>query len=188
MKCDQVKAVIGLYLDSELDGRSAQEVRAHLEQCPDCAALYRDEQAFDEALRARLKPSAPTAPLWKREEALVAEAFARRAQGEARTGQRIRVLAPRTSFWREFLWPAPSYYAGLAVVWLLLLLFRPAQPETAGHPVTVRSQMSPQARFALLEQRRELKQMLANPETAPEEPREKAAPPHSERAVARREA
>jgi len=39
-----------------------------------------------------------------------------------------------------------------------------------------------------LEQRRELKKLLAAPESAPEEPREKAAPPRSERKERNREA
>ena len=61
MNCEQVREMIGLYLDSELDGRSAQEVRAHLEQCSECAGLCRAEQALSDALRAKLKPGAPTA-------------------------------------------------------------------------------------------------------------------------------
>ena len=187
MNCDQVREIIGLYLDSELDGRSATEVRAHLEECQECAALYHRERAFDEALRARLKPSAPTVSLWKAEEAFVAETLQRPIEGETAPRPRRGAAARRNSFWREFLWPAPSYYAGLAVVWLLLLALRPGPPEPA-RPAMAHPRMSPEARFALLEQRRELKELLASPDPAPKEQREKPAPPRSERPEPEREA
>jgi anti-sigma factor RsiW len=44
MQCDDVTVRLGAYLDGELSGQAAEEVRSHLEGCPAC--VRRQEQAF----------------------------------------------------------------------------------------------------------------------------------------------
>jgi anti-sigma factor RsiW len=187
MNCDQVKEMLGLYLDSELDGRSAQEVRTHLEQCQACAELCRTEQRFNEALQARLRPAAPTAALWEAEEAFVTEAFKHQGSDQATLGKSSLPRRPRSSFWREFLWPAPGYYAGLAAVWLLLLVLRPGAPVSGGQPTMARSRTASPSPSALFEQRREQLQALLRAEAAAEKPLKKTTSPRSEREETTRE-
>jgi hypothetical protein len=178
MKCSEVKELIGLCLDSELDPRGAQEMRRHLEQCPDCAKLCRAEQALDAALRSKLQPASPTASLWQAEEAFVAKAFPRRDREGVPRADAARAI---WSFCRQLLWPNPAYYAGLAVIWLFLLALSPATPGRATQAAAPRQGLSAQSRLVLLEQRRELRELLDSPEPAPQPRPQKTLAPRSER-------
>ena len=50
MKCEEVKSLFFLYLDSELDPRSVQEVNLHLEVCPSCRERWSFETALEESV------------------------------------------------------------------------------------------------------------------------------------------
>lgn len=181
MKCHKVKELIGAYLDSELDTRVTQQVLRHLDQCPACAALCRRDQAFQDALRRKLRESSRTPALWEAEEALVGETF--RTCEDRVAAEAEPTLATPTWFskWRDLLWPSPLYYAGLAVVWLFLLVATPGTPEPAKQTAMHRHRMSTASRLALLEQRRELQKMLAAPEAAAPEAEGPFLQPRSER-------
>lgn len=180
MNCDQVRELIGLYLDSELEARTAQEVREHLNHCPECAQVYRTEQTFLAALEAKLKEAAPTPSLWQAEEAFVARAFRDRAADRRAPLVREPGWGWGRAFWREFLWPSPAYYAGLSVVWAGLLVWRLAISEPVPSTAATPSRMSPATRLALLEQRRELRELLVGPEAGLRPPQAKALSPQSQ--------
>jgi mycothiol system anti-sigma-R factor len=50
--CDEDRAGILLYIDSELTGRHLEDFRTHLSGCPDCKAQLEEEQALSSLLRA----------------------------------------------------------------------------------------------------------------------------------------
>ncbi len=62
MNCGEVKGLIQLYLDSELDARSTLEAQRHLESCVSCArlldALHEQDRLLREAARAAAPDSA----------------------------------------------------------------------------------------------------------------------------------
>ncbi|MCX6905083.1 MAG: zf-HC2 domain-containing protein [Verrucomicrobia bacterium] len=181
MKCNKVKQLIGAYLDSELDTQVTQQVLRHLDQCPACAALCRREQAFEAALRRKLQASSRTPALWEAEEALVGETFRAREDRVAAEAEPNSATATWFSKWRDLLWPSPLYYAGLAAVWLFLLVAAPGTPEPAKQTAMHRHRMSTTSRLALLEQRRELQKLLAAPEAAAPETEGPFLQPRSER-------
>jgi anti-sigma factor RsiW len=50
MKCHQVRELFFLYLDSELDPRSAEDVNLHLEACAECRKRWNREAALEKAV------------------------------------------------------------------------------------------------------------------------------------------
>jgi hypothetical protein len=181
MNCREAKELIGPYLDSELDARSTLQVRQHLEQCAQCASQWRAEQALEVALRARLKDPPKTPSWWEDEERYVTRAFEQRAVAEAAGDRAAGRRAKRMAWWHELLWPSPAYYAGLAAVWLLLCL-GPTGLGSAKQATGPRPSLSRESRLVLLEQRQELRELLASPESTSSAPTEgKASAPHSER-------
>ena len=89
-----------------------------------------------------------------------------------------------TAWWREWLWPCPQAWAGLAALWLCILGFNAAtfhrRAEMASH------QPPPEVNTTLAAQRRELARLLDNfvestpiPRTAPPGPRSQSDSPPS---------
>lgn len=66
MKCDDLGPLMGAYLDSELDTRTAAEIAVHLDMCPDCAIAFAAARRDHERIAAFLQspPSADSAALW----------------------------------------------------------------------------------------------------------------------------
>ena len=60
LDCQTMGRLLHPYLDGELSAREALDIQAHLERCPDCAALYRNEKLFLDLLKGSL--SVPVAP------------------------------------------------------------------------------------------------------------------------------
>ena len=88
---------------------------------------------------------------------------------------------PGEPWWREWLWPSPRAWAGLAAAWVIILTLNTARLAT---PAGVANGSLPSSRemiMALSEQRRELAELLGDaqetsPATKPAPPR-----PRSER-------
>lgn len=60
LDCRAMQRFLHPYLDGELSARDAVDIQAHLDGCPDCVALYRNEQLYLELLKASLQhPPAP---------------------------------------------------------------------------------------------------------------------------------
>src|SRR5256712_13993200 len=60
LDCQTMGRLLHPYLDGELSAREALDIQAHLERCPDCAALYRNEKLFLDLLKGALP--VPVAP------------------------------------------------------------------------------------------------------------------------------
>ncbi|MCI0489610.1 MAG: zf-HC2 domain-containing protein [Blastocatellia bacterium] len=108
MNCGEVKEIIQLYMDSELEARDTLAVQRHLESCPSCSSLLSAFAEQDRALR----------------QAAHAEASDNRALRESILA-RIREHSPQpVSRWRS---PAilrrAAALAALAIAATLLILF-----------------------------------------------------------------
>ncbi len=65
MKCSEVRNLVRLYLDSELEPKPSLEVEQHLASCPECAGLYQAEEKFDDRLFQALSRGRRTPALWE---------------------------------------------------------------------------------------------------------------------------
>lgn len=90
LDCPAMQRFLHPYLDGELEARDAVDIQAHLDGCPDCAALYRSEKLFLDLLKTSLRhPVAPVGLEGKVRRALAGDAEPTPA------GRRVRfVLAP----------------------------------------------------------------------------------------------
>jgi len=90
-------------------------------------------------------------------------------------GDQSLLTSAATPWWREWLWPSPQAWAGLAAVWLVILGLN---ATTASRSIEIAKQSpktSPEVETTLAAQRRELARLLDNfsePTPAP-----KAGPP-----------
>jgi len=55
--CQAMYRIMHAYLDGELSAREIVEIQTHLDQCPDCALLYRNEKLFLDLLKESLPSS-----------------------------------------------------------------------------------------------------------------------------------
>ena len=72
MKCAEVRKLVRLYLDSELDAKHSFEVEQHLESCVECAGLFEAEKKFDVRLGRFLRDGHATRALWENIEVQIA--------------------------------------------------------------------------------------------------------------------
>src|SRR6266581_5605194 len=72
MKCAEVRKLVRLYLDSELDAKNSFEVEQHLELCAECAGLFEAEKKFDVRLGRFLRRGHATRALWENIEVQIA--------------------------------------------------------------------------------------------------------------------
>src|SRR5207244_13015730 len=88
LDCQTMSRLLHPYMDGELGAREALDIQAHLERCPDCAALYRNEKLFLDLLKGSLP--VPVAPDGLRQRVRkVAEATGQ----ERRSRKRFRLMA-----------------------------------------------------------------------------------------------
>jgi anti-sigma factor RsiW len=178
MKCEEIQPLHGAYLDSELDARTTAEIQQHLAACPDCARAFAAEAKLNAQITTGLKRGQRTAALWAQIEQRVSAA-AKTESSPRRTTQ----APPRMPWWREMLWPCPQAWAGLATVWMVMLVasFAAREPATT----TEAHQVSPpsrQTRELLQKQRQMLAELdgLAE-QLATEQPGGVAPQPRSQR-------
>lgn len=98
MTCRDVEALLGAYLDGELDAARAGEVGAHLEGCAACAALLERHRALRAAIHAEL-PSYPAPDVLR-----------------TRLREAVREAAPRRGAWRATPWRALAVAASAVLV------------------------------------------------------------------------
>lgn len=87
------------------------------------------------------------------------------------------------TWWREWSWPSPAAWAGLACIWIVILVLNVAtRPLAAERQLAERPQApSHDMALALAQQRRELAQMLGSPVgSAVEVKRQRPPGPQSE--------
>ena len=155
MKCEEVQALHGPYLDSELDAKNSLEIEQHLAACPACAGLFAEAGKLDARLKAGLNCGPRTAPLWEQIERSVAAAVA------AATHSRPPAVVSEAAGWSAMLsalgerlragWQTSRWaWTGLAAMWVVILGLNSAAPEPV--PQLVAGQEAPPAsevRFAL---------------------------------------
>lgn len=71
MRCHEVRALCGAYLDSELDTKTSIEIEQHLGNCAKCHAFFEGERRVDARIRNALQAGAKDELLWSRIEAHV---------------------------------------------------------------------------------------------------------------------
>jgi len=76
--------------------------------------------------------------------------------------------------WREWLWPCPQAWAGLAAAWLIIISLNATVPAGSGNLAKESTMPSAETEATLAAQRRELARLLDNnfvePEPAPKPP------------------
>ena len=65
MNCQETRNLIHAYLDGELDLVKSLEIEDHLQGCPDCSQIYKDQQALRAALNTDALYFRSPAPLRK---------------------------------------------------------------------------------------------------------------------------
>jgi hypothetical protein len=91
--------------------------------------------------------------------------------------------AVQPSWWREWLWPSPVAWVGLACIWVVILMLNvSSRPSAAERQLAKQSPASsPDVALALAQQRRELAQLLGSPVEPPVETKRRYPPgPQSE--------
>lgn len=63
MNCEQIQPDLLDYAKGLLSGSEARGIRAHIQKCPECAAVLRDEVALSAALAA-IPSAAPVNDVW----------------------------------------------------------------------------------------------------------------------------
>ncbi len=125
MECNEVQALCGPYLDSELDARTTLEIEQHLKSCPECARRFAREEKLDTQIRAGLNRGQRTPALWdKLERSVVAPAPATWRPSPASPALRpgawhaaLSALSEQLQAgWRRSRWA----WSGLAVAWAVI--------------------------------------------------------------------
>ncbi|HXI51757.1 MAG TPA: hypothetical protein VNH84_09635 [Candidatus Saccharimonadales bacterium] len=127
---------------------------------------------FEQDLRCQLRRPVPSE--WRGEILEAARAAAREGVGRPQEEEYGR----RFPSWRQWFWPCPQAWAGLAAVWLILLGFQLATVSTRS--AVARRSPSSEVRMALAAQRRELARLLDVPADPAPAPRPTVPGPRSE--------
>ena len=153
MNCDQAQRLQRVYLDSELDAKTALEIQQHLTACPDCARVFATEAKLEARITSVLRQGQRTGALWECVERQVVTA----ARSAAYPQPPVRAVRPAT-WWRELLWPCPQAWAGLAAAWVAILAVNLA---TSGETPAVEVRRAEPPSRELRQLLREQRQMLA---------------------------
>jgi anti-sigma factor RsiW len=180
----EVESLLGPYLDSELDTHTTERVRQHLEQCSACSSRFQVDTRFEAALKRQLNTLPRTPDLWREQESFVVAAFGQKGAPTQRR-EHTKVEANPIDWlarWREWLWPNPAYYAGLASAWAILLIVQltsaePSRETTSSEPPRP---LTPEIRMLLSEQRQTLQTLLTIPEAEGQPAEESQPAPRSE--------
>ncbi len=116
MKCNDVQNLVDAYMDDELDLVRVLEIEQHLQDCPDCAQLYKSRQSMRTAIHAGSFYHKAPAHLQKR------------IQSSLR--QTNKDPAPLTLRWRFFS-IAAALLVLMVALWSFLPLFSPPSVDDA---------------------------------------------------------
>jgi hypothetical protein len=105
----------------------------------------------------------------------------RRRMDEVNTAaQPIRLLtsaATNQAWWREWLWPSPKAWAGLAAGWIAIAVLNVTGAPGGAEMAKQSPKPSLEAATTLAAQRRELARLLDNPADPAATPKPRATPP-----------
>lgn len=125
---------------------------------------------FEQQLRSQPRRGIPSE--WRGE--ILEAVYAARRVHESRAAS----PATRIPLWRQWLWPCPQAWAGLAAVWMVLVALRIT--ASSAPPSTARQFPDTEKQMAVAAQRRELARLLDVP-TDPAPPSKATVPgPRSE--------
>ena len=181
MKCDEVKAMQGAYLDSELDAKTTLEVAVHLRACAECARLFAEEQKLEARLRNGLSRGQRTAALWEQIAHSVVTAAPSAARREPATRHSrsagwctvlTALVEPLAAGWRRSCW----VWSGLAAVWVVIVGLNLAAREPKTAAARTRLPPASEVRFAV-QQKQSLLADLAALSEPPAADKVKTAPP-----------
>jgi hypothetical protein len=110
-----------------------------------------------------------------------------KSNSTSREGDQSLLTSAATIWWREWLWPAPQAWAGLAAAWIAIAILNVTAGPRAGDVAGQSPKPSPEAETMLAAQRRELARLLDNfteptpvPKAGPPGPRsESISPPRA---------
>jgi len=188
MTCDEVQALEGACLDSELDTRTTLEIEQHLRSCPGCARLFAEEHKLAARLKAALNLGSRTPALWEHiERSVVAAApcnLRSRLPNRVSHGSKGQTLfyALRGQL-EAALRRAPAAWAGLALAWGVILVLDLTAREPNARLVTAQGVPSAsEMRFAWKQKQLLMADLAFAPESVPAEKAEPAPPsPQSSR-------
>src|SRR5262245_13389332 len=127
---------------------------------------------FEEQLRRQ--PIRPVPREWRGE----ILGTARRASDS----QPSTIIPQPASWWRQWLWPCPQAWAGLAAAWLVVCLLNWAARDPVHVANTSKAAPAPELFLALKEHRRLVAELIGTPTTLepakPFEPRPRSEIPH----------
>lgn len=72
MRCEEARSLLDAYLDSDLGPDATLSLAGHLEACPTCAEVLRQERRMESRIRSALSPTPPWGDFWKRLERKIA--------------------------------------------------------------------------------------------------------------------
>ena len=104
----------------------------------------------------RRQPRRPVPAEWRAEILEAAQA----------ANARLSALDSRPSpapWWREWLWPCPQAWAGLAALWIVIIGLNAEPPATSAAAASPSATPTPEMKTALAAQRRELARLLDLP-------------------------
>jgi anti-sigma factor RsiW len=117
MACEQVRELLGSYLDDELDTATSLELRKHLRECPQCSAQQQGQESLRHALRTSdLRFEAPSG-------------LEDRIRGAVREPESMPAQVPRVLPWPKIaMWAGVA--ASLVIAAFLLWRFSPSRTGT----------------------------------------------------------
>ena len=123
MKCEEIQNLYDLFEDKELNLECRVQIEIHLAQCIVCQQFYRMQKEYIKILGENSEKRVLSSKWWQSEKLVIKEAF-RSSQKHlimAKPGfiLRIKQYLP---VWKSLLWPKPSYYVGMVIVWFGLLI------------------------------------------------------------------
>ena len=151
MNCTEIKLLLDVYLDSELDARSSLAVQRHLARCPDCATTFRAAAAAQQRLTRALQKGRRTSSLWTELEQKLIHIDDRNDDLDFQEAERG---------WRFWLWPGPRWYVALAMVWLIMLAGEMVVSDHGSDGRRVTVGVAAPTQRAMEEQRRLLTELL----------------------------
>ena len=93
------------------------------------------------------------------------------AARRARDHQLSTITSQPSCGWREFLWPCPQAWAGLAAVWVLIVVLNSVTHEPASAAKGPNAPRAPEVLMALRDHRRLLAELIESPmEVEPPKP------------------
>ncbi len=115
MNCSEIHDLLHGYVDGELDLVTTLEIEQHVQECPDCAQLYKQQQALRTALHTNVSTLYFKAPT----------RLQKRVQSSIRKGRKARI-APLMFSWRLLSLAAILLIAVLATGLLVRVVFVPS--------------------------------------------------------------